>query len=271
MVNKNFEILDEGKNKFLPVSHINMTKIDLYQLCLQKCSKVISIRGNLCPETLEYEWNRQANPSYKEPSLKIRYGLKKTQDLMNDIMLHNSDKSNKKWKVDVNKRFSKFCGGDDVIYDFLEIIPFVPSVMINISPDWKQSELKTEFGKSTVLKKIIDDYLAEGWYSKWSYVIENGSNGNHIHAHIVAQMDGRKTLKSCETHLRKGAHTPQLIKYAGKVKGIKGCIKGVSIQKTFLRNETLVSDKLKYLIEENKPEGHKNKSVIPNGFVSGGL
>ena len=109
------------------------------------------------------------------------------------------------------------------ICDFMGIIPFTPSVMINISPDWSESKLTTEFAKVTCLKKIIDLYMKEQWYDKWEYVIENGSDGTHIHAHIVAHMNVKR-LKSVESHLKKGNQTQQLKKYAKKVKGIQGCI-----------------------------------------------
>jgi hypothetical protein len=146
----------------------------------------------------------------------------------------------------------------------MKVIPFVPSVMINISPDWDgvgKGGLP-EHCKIHILSNIIEKYLAEGnRYSKASYVIENGSDGTHIHAHVVAEFNPI-LVKSVNTHLTKGNHTIQLVKQANKVKGMKGMLKGIGIQKVFLRKIELVNDKLKYLIEEEKPEGHKNKSVI---------
>lgn len=153
------------------------------------------------------------------------------------------------------------------ILDYMKIIPFTPSVMINISPNWNGKVVK---GKINKLKKLINLYMEEGWYDYWSYVIENGSEGKHIHAHVVAHMNPER-LKSTESHLRKGNHTRQLMKYSNKIEGMGGLIEGVSVQKTVLRTETLVKDKLDYLIEDNKPPGHKNKSVIEDGFVSGKL
>lgn len=153
------------------------------------------------------------------------------------------------------------------VLDYMKIIPFTPSVMINISPNWNG---KVIAGKINKLKKLINLYMSEGWYDEWSYVIENGSEGKHIHAHIVAHMNPQR-LKSTESHLRKGNHTRQLIKYSNKIEGMGGLIEGVSVQKVILRTETLVKDKLDYLIEEKKPSGHKNKSVIEDGFVCGKL
>jgi len=159
----------------------------------------------------------------------------------------------------------------DRIAKYYNIIPFTPSVMINISPDW--SVLKdnaTNTRKVGILKGIIDNYMKEGWYDYWSYVIENGSEGDHIHAHIVAHMNPQR-LKSCESHLSHGNHTNQLKKYGNKLKGMRGIIKGPSVQKVFLRTEELVKDKLLYLQEDHKPEGHKNKSIIKDGYVCGKL
>jgi hypothetical protein len=153
------------------------------------------------------------------------------------------------------------------IAKYYNIEPFVPHVMINISPNWNG---KIITGKINKLKKLINLYLQEGWYDRWSYVIENGSEGKHIHAHIVARMNPQR-LKSVESHLRKNNHTRQLQKYSQKIEGMEGLIEGVSVQRILLRTETLVKDKLDYLIEERKPEGHKNKSVIEDGFVSGSL
>lgn len=146
--------------------------------------------------------------------------------------------------------------------DYMNVIPFIPSVMINVSPDWAAVEHRTDSQKVNLLSTIIERYLAEGSrYSKASYVIENGSDGTHIHAHVVAEFNPL-LKKAVNTHLAKGTHSQQLIKQANKVKGMKGMLKGVGIQKVFLRKKELVEDKLKYLIEEEKPEGHKNHSVI---------
>lgn len=155
------------------------------------------------------------------------------------------------------------------ICDFMNVIPFTPSVMINLSPDWAGIK-RTESNKVTILKGIIDKYMQEGWYDKWEYVIECGSEGEHIHAHIVAHMNVTR-LKSVETHIAKGRHSVQLQKYGKKLKGMEGIIKGVGIQSTLLRTPEIVNDKLKYLIEEHKPEGHKNHHIIDDCLVSGSL
>ena len=171
------------------------------------------------------------------------------------------------YELEMPSVFQKHFSLQDLL-DYLGIIPFTPSVMINISPDWDDP---TSIGRKIwCLKEIINKYMLEEWYDKWEYVIENGSDGKHIHAHIVAHMNPAR-LKSTESHLKKGNHSQQIKKYTKGIKGIEGCIKGNSIQKTFLRNELLVKDKLLYLHEETKPQGHKNKSVIDGGYITGCL
>jgi hypothetical protein len=153
------------------------------------------------------------------------------------------------------------------IAKYYNIMPFTPSVMINISPNWNGKVIKNKIGK---LHTLIKYYMSEGWYDRWEYVIENGSEGKHIHAHIVAHMNVER-IKSVESHLRRGNHTRQLQKWANKIEGMEGLIEGVSVQKVILRTEALVNDKLDYLIEEKKPPGHKNISVIEGGYVKGEL
>ncbi len=155
----------------------------------------------------------------------------------------------------------------DAVARYYNVIPFTPSVMLNISPNWGD-ECKGR--RIQCLKQLVDSYMTEGWYDKWSYVIECGSEGTHIHAHIVAHMNVTR-LKSVESHLRKGNHTRQLQKWSRKIEGMGGVIEGVSVQKIILRTEELVSDKLDYLIESKKPQGHKNHHVIKDGNVSGVL
>lgn len=270
MVNNKLKILDEGKLKCCP--EVKMAKaIHLYYAVLKKKDRLKTI-STWSDELCDFKKEVVDNDDYKEPTPRIKYALKKYKDYIFEWDYYAWPKGPQK----IDKMFVEWAGGESNIYEYLDIIPFTPSAMINISPDWKSVDWKDRLdkrsnaNKTKILKKIIDDYLKENWFDKWSYVIENGSEGDHIHAHFVGHMNVSR-LKACESHLAKGNHTQQLKKYANKIKGMKGLIKGVSIQKCILRNETLVKDKLDYLIEEKKPVGHKNKSIIPDGFVTGSL
>jgi hypothetical protein len=115
------------------------------------------------------------------------------------------------------------------------------------------------------LEGVVESYLSElcgglPRYTHASYIIECGGQGGHVHAHIVAHMNP-KILKSVETHIRKNKMTDQLMKYP-KSGGMRGIIQRPGISRTLLRNQELIDDKLLYLIEEHKPEGHKNRKVI---------
>lgn len=260
MVNLNNFVLDCGELKSTP--EVNMVKLDLYTLCKQKSWRTKSVK-EWCDASCDYITREVPNDDWKLPTPKVVYGFKKYVEYQHEWDYINYPKGPK----GLEDKFKNWVGEKE-IYDYLEIIPFTPSVMINISPDWKSVKDKLSNRTKIIrLKTIIENYLKESdRYDYYSYVIENGEAGDHIHCHIVAHINPNLS-KSVTTHLAKSNHTQQLRKYAKKFKGMEGIIKGVSVQKTFLRTEELVKDKLDYLIEDKKPEGHKNKSVIEPGRV----
>ena len=169
-------------------------------------------------------------------------------------------------KIKDNEKIAKYMG----------ITPFYPAVMINISPNWKG---RFSNYKGTALqdafdvkhfKYVIEKYLTScNRYSRWKYCLECGSEGNFLHAHIVAEINP-KCSKSVMTHINKGNHTVELRKAWNntQVKGIEGLLKGkYSIQRVMIRNREILEDKLNYLIEANKPDGHTNATDL--GMVFG--
>ena len=256
MVNHKNKILDEGKLK--DVCEVSMSTKDssymLFQATKYKTKqKSVWVDDRLLDETIQ-------NDKFIEMTPRIKWADEKVIEYIQEWDYVNWPKG-----PDMNKmdgRFETWCGGKDVLYNYLGIKPFYASVMINISPDWDGEGIKrSNNSKMVILSSIVEQYLKEGWYSKSSYIIENGGEGDHIHAHIVAEFSPGR-LKSTNAHLTKGNHTIQLKKYAKKVKGMEGIIKGPGVHKVFLRTKELVDDKLKYLIEEEKPEGHKNHSKM---------
>jgi len=253
---KTFEVL----NGFLIVDNLNIKeyknmKNDYMSLCRRKSRECFE-KDKWNEELGQMETISERNESYKEMPKRIKYAMDQVEE---EMTWYGEGRWTKCW----NGRMSYHAGNEQVILDYLEIIPFTPSVMINISPDWKSSKEKmTNTTKGKRLETLIKKYLAESQrYDYYSYVIENGEDGEHIHAHIVAHINP-KISKSVNTHLSKGNHTQQLKKYAKGIKGMEGTIKGVGVTKTFLRCKELEEDKLDYLIEEKKPEGHKNKSIM---------
>lgn len=274
MVNNIFNILNE-KQKILSLNYkeYNMKSKDLYRLCLSK-SKRLTTEREFNADICDYEENVVSNNDYKEPPPRITYGMKVVHEWEIDLFdsvaqgIKGIDLSIEKY----NKKFITAVGDENLIWEYLGIEKFTPSVMINISPDWDGDIMDKngdEYGDGIIedFTSCIEGYLGEGnRYDYYSYVIECGGEGTHLHAHIVAHINPR-IGKSVEKHLAKGNHTIQIRKRANKLKGMEGTIKGVGIQKVFLRNETLVKDKLDYLVEDLKPDGHKNKYVIGKGRV----
>ena len=261
---KTFEILN-GFNIIdnLNIKEYNNMVIDYRANCYGKNEKTIK-KEIFNEEKVEMDWITERNEEYKEAPTRILYAIeecRKQEGAHYQLGI--------KWTTQKSNDFMiRFAGSEQIILDYLEIIPFTPSVMINISPDWKSSKEKmTNTTKGKRLETLLKKYLEESQrYDYYNYVIENGADGEHIHAHIVAHINP-KISKSVNTHLSKGNHTQQLKKYAKGIKGIEGTIKGAGITKTFLRNKDLVKDKLDYLIEDLKPEGHKNKSIMWGGEV----
>lgn len=148
------------------------------------------------------------------------------------------------------------------LQQYLGCEPLGNWVMINISPNWKGKVITQH--KVDTLDGVIKQYLSEGWYSSGAYVLESGGEGNMLHAHLVLRYDDSpKSIKSAKSHLAKGNHSQQLNKYWNKdFKGDQGLIKGkYAIQKIFLNANEMILDKLAYLEESKKPDGHQNLEV----------
>lgn len=174
-----------------------------------------------------------------------------------------------KWfEMDIKFFDKQMMKPNNAIAKYMGVKPFVTSVMINISPNWKGKFGEDKLTDKLMTKKfsqVIDYYLkSSNRYGRWKYVLENGSEGNFLHAHIVAEFNP-KCVKSVETHIGKGNHAGELRKAWDKIfpEGYVGLLKGkFAVHRVILRNENLLNDKLNYLTEELKPEGHKNLSDL---------
>jgi len=284
------QILDAGKNKFLPEG---IMKSEIEQIDnLVRISQKGFIKGVPLWDSDEEDYlevDEMPNPDYKRPTPSIQKWIDA------DYYKHDTDK---RWEymcspAQVKYKKEKILSDPNLkksIYGFLGIIPFNPSVMINISPDWKGLfDLTSIEGKhpKALLSSAIETYLGScNRYSKWKYCLECGGEGNFLHAHIVAEINP-DCVKSVMTHINKGSHKYELMKawdkylkgqkslpYAkwqsGKdnLKGKVGLLKGkFAVQRIILNHPSLRDDKLKYLIEANKPEGHTNAFDL--NFVRG--
>lgn len=276
MVNNIFKLLDENEMKTLSMKDYKMPYkykyVDYCRMIMSSMNRTKSVK--VIDDDLNETNEIVNNDKFIEPQgLMLKFQAKYME--LNESFFTDEKYWRLKheynelgWDHEVESVFRKHFSEQDLL-DYLGIIPFTPSVMINISPDWKDVK-RSNTNKCNILKTIFDNYMKEQWYDHWEYVIENGSDGNHIHLHAVCHMNPKR-LKSVETHLKQGRHTVQLKKYAKKLSGMEGILNGNGIQKTFCRTEEIVKDKLLYLHEDTKPEGHKNKSVIVDGLVVGCL
>lgn len=269
VVNTNI-ILDEGQNKY--VAEYKM-KTPIW-VRFQKSWNPTICRW-IIDDNLESQFIEEPNPDYIEPNRKLRIFLDKFYD------------DNYNLKYDYRQTYTGWEDGLITKYfttlemaEHLNIIPFNPCVMINISPDWKDKiPIEGKKGKKYIrlLNNTIHDYLnACNRYSKYQYCIECGGEGNFLHAHIIAEINP-DLAKSVKTHINKGNHKYELMKMwdknltneksidyekfkSGKEKGSEGLLKGkFAVQRILINNETMRDDKLAYLKEENKPDGHKNQ------------
>lgn len=275
-----FRILDEGEIKHSDL--LNMKYPSIYENFLLFTEPEIIVTHEQSPDKHPKGlWNEfHSNGKYKQPEGWVKW----LKDLLQDYIQDN-DWAFLRNKYDGNGEaafYPRFCRElkkqhiRKEVEEYTGVQPFYPCVMINISPNWKDKLgiISKEDDQELVInkfKRVIETYLHESnRWSKWAYAIESGSEGSHLHAHIVAEVNPdliNSVLDGKGSHINKGNHTQQIRKIWGQVfedlpwktalpRGPKG---KYSIQRVVLRTELLKDDKLEYLINEKKPEGHKNK------------
>ena len=299
MVQNKNNILDAGQNKFVPDIIMSNKKYVEHEIVRKFliCDRKTLNKTVMDPITFEKEEILIDNPDYIEPTDRYANFKKVFFDPVYTSVLKDEYRC---WGVDdyytVRLEF-----GWQKILDYMGIIPFTPSVMINVSPHWKND--KYIWHKKEALKFAMEHYLNEcNRYDYWSCVIECGSEGNFVHAHAVAHVnpkmlrsvigDGRPKGDKDKSHIGKGNHKDQIGKHIcawfreyeksdkcprnfidnfekslpETCKGIKGLLKGStkSVDRCICRHPDLTRDKLDYLVEEKKPDGHKN--MVVSGF-----
>ncbi len=188
MVNNELKILDEGKIKYI-AEVITMPKpehIYRFEQLMFKWNMKFEERDAYCRNnSKEFPYS-----GWKHDHNQQHYDLlcRETDELEQDEFM---------MKFRYETFVEKYLWNTKDMCAYMKVEPFLTSVMINISPDWDGADPKTgrpvdkrsENQKIEILVNIIEGYLGEApiRWGKASYVIENGSEGDHIHAHIVAQ------------------------------------------------------------------------------------
>jgi hypothetical protein len=265
MVKHTNQILDAGQIKICP--EVKMTnECDRLDKLIQR-SQMEYITPDPVWDSDEEEYftgNEIINPDYKPATNIVRKWIDTDYESEADrpIYLHPDVRQlkGKKGRDTAKMKFLADANLKKSLYGFLGLIPFNPCVMINISPNWKGKVDPKDYHWQALLADTIQTYLKScDRYTKWQYCLECGGDGDFLHAHIVAEINPA-IHKSVLTHINKGNHKYEIIKAFKKMKGDEGLLKGkFAIQRILLNTETLRDDKLKYLIETNKPDGHQNK------------
>lgn len=249
-----YKILDCGTKKSVPKPNMPETK-EFSSECMRKNSR--SKRTKTFNETtMEYDWDEVPNENYEEAPPIIQYALKRIEQ---DIGMYFQ--LGRRWTGKVQEeRFFHYVEDPEIVYEYLNIRPFEPWVMLNISPKWKNKKIS----RSNIcqLKRAFESYLKEEWYSEWKYVCEAGGNGDHLHLHAVCKMNKDRNIKSVRTHLSKHWKR-QIIKHWKDVGGSGGSVENPGMQAIIIQGsegEQILKDKIDYLDEEKKPIGHKNKT-----------
>lgn len=261
-------ILDEGLLKSVP--EVNMNTYNCYTLVRRKSSEFMSSSDPYYPSEQVRNNEYKPLPESLQDFLKMceEYDVKNiTFDYVTRCNFHEKNMLNK--------------FGEKYIYDYLDVEPFRRSIMINISPNWKITNDIPGVDYSgrdkkmrDFLYRVIEMYLSSCLrYTRWKYVLECGSEGNFIHAHIVAEIN-KDHYKSVMAHIKKGNVNAELRKCWNRelrkelaegvllkdhswFDGLKG---KWGVKTILLNNSEILKDKLNYLHEELKPESHKNAS-----------
>jgi len=259
-------MLDSGEIKSIPELKRMPNTINYMKDCLRKNARGYNIRV-FDDSIADYKEEWVTNEDQKPYPPIMEYWFKECDRKNNDpdyTFIWTLSRQKESWLEFQNSNL-------EVIHEYLGIIPFIPSLMINISPNWK-GQLQDPIKRKLSIKKfcsVIDTYLKScNRYSKWKYCIESGGDDDFIHSHIVCEINAdylESVLNGKRSHVRQGNVQRDLRKIWNKLmpEGNEGMLRGkYSIQTIILRTELLRNDKLKYLLEENKPEGHTNKKDL---------
>jgi len=264
------KVLDSGEMKIYP--EVNMVKKGFEYRTLMSDLFVTRDKtrswSEWCDDRNSMIIRKGRNPKYKPWTPKMLAGLE-------DFYENSRWDKNEKDRERSARMMIRFIGLEES-YAFLGRIPFNPCVMINISPAWKGSAITDD--KIEGFRRVVEGYLKEmGRYTKWKFCFECGSDGNFLHCHIVAEVNPdliESVLNGKNSHINKGNHYQQIKKrwlkekwtHAKWAEAIDGKF---AVQRIIVRNEKMRDDKLAYLVEENKMDGHQNKYDLKKVFNSG--
>lgn len=299
--NNKWLLIDEGQEKYIPESIMkggyavgDKHYEYLHEACYfkNKDEKLLNTI-DIASGEVKTQWIH--NPDYKKATGYIKHMIDMFTCNVTGIYMGGVFTSKQKFEKQFLKQMATYDLTMEDINSYLDIVPLVPHVMINISPVWTENMRNHKIMNHDKLKRafilIVTKYFNDAnRYSSWKGVLETGSEDNFLHCHVVAECN-KDCLKSVyqnynkhtgkdTSHIGKGNQCLELRKLWDKhfrdimegwsaPEGYVGLLKGkYSIQTIRLNNKELIRDKFAYLTEEGKSEGHKN--LVPENSVSFG-
>ena len=272
MVNNAHKILDAGEIKILPHNKYMPNYLDVqtnyqrdynnYKTKLDELNKYLTIQRNnemiqKKIDELSNDKNIDIYESFHEIE-KLKKSLEKIPKQCPTIPLEMRDPSD--------------MTTDDIL-KFYNIEKFTKCWMLNVSPDWKGKKINLSMIAHFIT--VIEAFYGNcNRFTKYRYVLENGHGEDHLHAHIVFELNENKPgymtpirkakilteWRNCWNRLSRENSYPHFIDLCKNKYALNTCL---------LTNKQMLLDKLDYLIEDLKPISHKNDphSLCP---VSGG-
>ena len=135
--------------------------------------------------------------------------------------------------------------------------------MLNISPNWKGT---INDNMIEHFKKVMDIFYTNcRRFLSMDYVLECGGDGDFLHAHAVFKLDLNKPGNLFS--MRKGNFLKEFRSCWNRCDPLYRdlCKSRHALQTTFITTDEMLKDKVDYLVEELKPESHKNAvhSTLP--------
>jgi hypothetical protein len=144
--------------------------------------------------------------------------------------------------------------------------------MLNVSPNWKGCVITRDMINFfiAVIELFFDNCNR---FTKMSYVLENGHGKDHLHAHIVFTLNTKKPgymtsikkgnilqeWRNCWNRLAKDNPSMDDLTIDDEwIDCVDLCKSRHALQTCLITNKEMLEDKLNYLIEDLKPELHKN-------------
>jgi hypothetical protein len=165
------------------------------------------------------------------------------------------------------------------LYEYYNIKKFTKSWMLNVSPNWKGCVITREMLNFFIA--VIETFYDNcDRFTKMSYVLENGHGKDHLHAHIVFELNTKKPgymtpikkgkilteFRNCWNRLIKDNSSMNNLTiddewldpegtYCTKRKRKIGLVdERCALNTCLLTSPEMLQDKLDYLVEELKPE-----------------